>query len=132
MLTYADITDLVKTVERLQILATVDDLTKVLNRRQFLASFETEPKKAINHDRPLSVMMIDADDFKCINDQHGHSAMKCSAPSFARPTWWAASTARNSRPLLPGPISPMQSGPPSDCVGKSRTGRSMSGRLEFA
>ncbi|MBV8192089.1 MAG: diguanylate cyclase [Alphaproteobacteria bacterium] len=73
MLTYADITDLVQTAEQLQILATVDDLTKVLNRRQFLASFESEFNRAISHERPLAVMMIDADDFKRINDEHGHS-----------------------------------------------------------
>jgi diguanylate cyclase (GGDEF)-like protein len=48
-------------------------LTKVLNRRQFLASFEREFNRAISHERPLAVMMIDADDFKRINDQHGHS-----------------------------------------------------------
>src|SRR5215475_6462072 len=73
MLTYADITDLVQTAEQLEILATVDDLTKVLNRRQFLASFEREFNRAISDERPLAVMMIDADDFKRINDQHGHS-----------------------------------------------------------
>jgi diguanylate cyclase (GGDEF)-like protein len=73
MLTYADITDLVQTAEQLHILATVDDLTKVLNRRQFLASLESEFKRAHNQERPLSVMMIDADDFKRVNDQHGHS-----------------------------------------------------------
>jgi diguanylate cyclase (GGDEF)-like protein len=74
MLTYADISDLVQTAEQLQILATVDDLTKLLNRREFLTSFETEFSRALRYERPLSVMMIDADDFKRINDQHGHSA----------------------------------------------------------
>jgi len=73
MLTYADITDLVQTAEQLHILATVDDLTKVLNRRQFLACLESEFKRALSLQQPLSVMMIDADDFKRINDQHGHS-----------------------------------------------------------
>jgi len=74
MLTYADVSDLVQTAEQLRILATVDDLTKLLNRREFLASFQSEFSRALRYERPLSVMMIDADDFKRINDQHGHSA----------------------------------------------------------
>jgi diguanylate cyclase (GGDEF)-like protein len=63
-----------QTAEQLRILATVDDLTKLLNRREFLASFQSEFSRALRYERPLSVMMIDADDFKRINDQHGHSA----------------------------------------------------------
>jgi diguanylate cyclase (GGDEF)-like protein len=74
MLTFADVTELVRTAEQLHTLATVDDLTKVLNRRQFLASLDSEFGRAVSHQLPLSVMMIDADDFKRINDQHGHPA----------------------------------------------------------
>jgi diguanylate cyclase (GGDEF)-like protein len=74
MLTFDDITALVGVADRLRILATVDDLTKFLNRRQFLDSFEAEFKRAQSHGCPLSVMMIDADDFKRINDRHGHAA----------------------------------------------------------
>ena len=55
-------------------LATVDDLTKLLNRRHFLESLKSEFSHAQQYDRPLSVLMIDADDFKRINDRHGHSA----------------------------------------------------------
>jgi diguanylate cyclase (GGDEF)-like protein len=73
MLTYADISELVHTADQLRELATIDDLTKLLNRRQFLASFEDEFSRALRHDRPLSVVMIDADNFKLINDRHGHS-----------------------------------------------------------
>ncbi len=73
MLTYADISELVQTADQLRELATIDDLTKLLNRRQFLASFEDEFSRALRHDRPLSVLMIDADNFKPINDRHGHS-----------------------------------------------------------
>jgi diguanylate cyclase (GGDEF)-like protein len=56
------------------VLATVDDLTKLLNRRHFLESLKSEFSHAQQYDRPLSVLMIDADDFKRINDRHGHSA----------------------------------------------------------
>jgi diguanylate cyclase (GGDEF)-like protein len=72
MLTFADITELVTTAERLRMLATTDDLTKLLNRRHFLASFEQEFVRASRYDRPLAVLMVDADHFKHINDEHGH------------------------------------------------------------
>jgi GGDEF domain-containing protein len=74
MLTFDDITDLVQTTDKLRVLATIDDLTKVLNRRHFLDSLKTEFSRAQRHNRPLAVLMIDADDFKQINDRHGHSA----------------------------------------------------------
>jgi diguanylate cyclase (GGDEF)-like protein len=74
MLTFDDITDLVQASDKLRVLATVDDLTKVLNRRHFLDSLKTAFSRAQHHDRPLAVMMIDADDFKQVNARHGHSA----------------------------------------------------------
>jgi diguanylate cyclase (GGDEF)-like protein len=74
MLTFDDITDLVQTADRLRVLATIDDLTKLLNRRQFMDSLTNAFSQARRHGRPLSVLMIDADDFKRINDRHGHSA----------------------------------------------------------
>jgi GGDEF domain-containing protein len=74
MITFDDITDLVQAADQLRVLATVDDLTKLLNRRHFLVSLKSEFSRAQRHGRPLSVLMIDADDFKRINDRHGHSA----------------------------------------------------------
>jgi diguanylate cyclase (GGDEF)-like protein len=74
MLTFDDITDLVETADRLRVFATIDDLTKLLNRRQFMDLLTTEFGQSQRHGRPLSVLMIDADDFKQINDRHGHSA----------------------------------------------------------
>src|SRR5882757_3970224 len=74
MMTFDDITDLVRVADQLRVLATVDDLTKLLNRRHFLDSLKSEFSRAQRDGRPLSVLMIDADDFKRINDRHGHSA----------------------------------------------------------
>jgi diguanylate cyclase (GGDEF)-like protein len=73
MLTYADVSELVQSADRLRALASMDDLTNLLNRRQFLMSFEEEFRRAVRYERPISVIMIDADDFKSINDRHGHS-----------------------------------------------------------
>lgn len=71
MLTYTDVTEHVHAIEQLRELATVDDLTKLLNRRQFLASLEAEYRRSVLSNANLSVLMIDADNFKQINDRHG-------------------------------------------------------------
>ena len=74
LMTFDDISDFVRAAEQLRDLAGIDELTKLPNRRQFLKSLETEFARVQRFDRPLSVLMIDADDFKLINDRHGHFA----------------------------------------------------------
>lgn len=49
-----------------------DALTGVLNRRQMETVLEQEFLRATRHGWPLSVAFIDLDDFKKINDAHGH------------------------------------------------------------
>ncbi|WPL15996.1 putative diguanylate cyclase YdaM [Thiorhodovibrio winogradskyi] len=53
-------------------LATTDSLTGTLNRRAFLESAEDSWQLAIRHHRPLSLLLIDADHFKQVNDTYGH------------------------------------------------------------
>jgi diguanylate cyclase (GGDEF)-like protein len=53
--------------------ASTDSLTGVSNRRYFLAQAEQELRRSRRFARPLSVMMIDLDHFKKINDTHGHA-----------------------------------------------------------
>lgn len=55
-------------------LATIDPLTELLNRRGFLERCEVERVRAERHDRPLCLLMLDADNFKQINDTYGHEA----------------------------------------------------------
>ena len=57
---------------RLEALATVDDLTGIFNRRHFMDSFRREATRAARYDHPVSLLMIDADRFKLINDNFGH------------------------------------------------------------
>ena len=64
--------ELEKTRAQLHYLATHDSLTAAYNRSYFLSRFEEERQKAQKTGGPLSVMMIDADDFKSINDCYGH------------------------------------------------------------
>ena len=50
-----------------------DHLTGLANRRAFHEAAELEIKRWQRQPRPLSVLMIDADHFKRINDGHGHA-----------------------------------------------------------
>lgn len=51
-----------------------DPLTGIPNRLDLLDRFATELMRARRHERPLAVIMLDLDDFKQINDAHGHLA----------------------------------------------------------
>jgi diguanylate cyclase (GGDEF)-like protein len=53
-------------------LAMTDPLTGLLNRRQVLERAEVEFDHALRAGLPLSVLMIDVDHFKLINDRYGH------------------------------------------------------------
>ena len=54
-------------------LAIHDGLTNAFNRRHFDLLFADEGTRAIRSNSPLSVLMIDADKFKNVNDRHGHA-----------------------------------------------------------
>lgn len=73
MLTYCDITDLVRNAELLEKLATVDSMTGLYNRRHFLTLAEAEWSRFQRYQRPLSMLMIDIDHFKSVNDRYGHA-----------------------------------------------------------
>ena len=53
-------------------LATVDDLTGIRNRRFFMMRFQEEMERGVRYDTPFGLMFVDIDDFKSINDLHGH------------------------------------------------------------
>jgi diguanylate cyclase (GGDEF)-like protein len=53
---------------------TVDPLTGLFNRRQLEQLLERELEFAARSLHPLSIIMVDLDHFKAINDQHGHAA----------------------------------------------------------
>ena len=60
------------TAERLREQAAVDGMTGLYNRRHFSALAEAEWSRAQRYKRPLSLLMVDIDLFKSINDQFGH------------------------------------------------------------
>lgn len=67
-----DVTERQAFERRLLELATIDGLTGALNRRAFLEAAEAAFRMAHRYQRPLTVLMIDADHFKLINDTYGH------------------------------------------------------------
>ncbi|MGB5446535.1 MAG: diguanylate cyclase [Psychromonas sp.] len=76
-----DITDLKKTQKSLEEanrhienLANTDQLTGLNNRRAFHLIADQEIKKARRYKQPLSLLLIDMDYFKQINDNYGHEA----------------------------------------------------------
>jgi two-component system cell cycle response regulator len=57
---------------RLEALLREDTLTGLLNRRAILSQLAGMVSAARRHSHPLSVAILDLDEFKSINDQHGH------------------------------------------------------------
>ena len=54
-------------------LATTDSLTGIFNRREFLRLAEGEVSRSRRYDNPISLIMLDVDHFKHINDRLGHA-----------------------------------------------------------
>ncbi len=64
-------------------LAVLDSLTGSFNRRYAEQRLESEIARSLRHNLPLTVILFDLDDFKKVNDQHGHAAGDCLLKAFA-------------------------------------------------
>jgi two-component system cell cycle response regulator len=62
------------TLEALRRLATRDELTGLLNRREYERILAEEEERSARFGNPLSLVIVDLDRFKAINDLHGHPA----------------------------------------------------------
>lgn len=67
----------------LEKLSFTDELTGVHNRRYFFEKLEQEFSRAKRYNQVFSILMIDIDDFKIINDEHGHPAGDVFLREFA-------------------------------------------------
>ena len=64
--------------------ARTDALTGLLNRRAFMEKAEEALAHAVRYGHPLSLIMIDLDHFKRVNDEHGHAVGDAVLVGFAR------------------------------------------------
>jgi diguanylate cyclase (GGDEF)-like protein len=59
-------------LKRAEALSVTDDLTRVYNSRYLNQALRRETKRSTRSGRPLSLLFIDLDGFKSVNDMHGH------------------------------------------------------------
>ena len=59
-------------VQRAEALSVTDDLTQLYNWRYMQQVLRRETKRALRANRPISLLFVDLDGFKSINDSHGH------------------------------------------------------------
>ena len=59
-------------LKRAEALSVTDDLTRLYNSRYLNLVLRRETKRASRSGRPLSLLFIDLDGFKAVNDTHGH------------------------------------------------------------
>ena len=69
--------------EMVSYLANIDPLTKSLTRRQFFNIAESEFLRFSRYRRPFSVLVLDLDRFKTVNDSYGHHAGDLVLRSFS-------------------------------------------------
>ena len=69
----AGLSQLRRTQDQLAQLATHDPLTSVLNARAFSQELTQELGRNRRYGRPLALIYLDLDDFKKVNDAHGHA-----------------------------------------------------------
>ncbi|MFL0809410.1 MAG: diguanylate cyclase [Agarilytica sp.] len=65
---------LAEQADRYKKISNLDALTKTNNRRYFDKTLPTELDKSLENEDPISLLVIDIDHFKRVNDNHGHAA----------------------------------------------------------
>jgi len=70
--------------ERLHKIATTDDLTQLYNRRHFMKLAKDEVARSLRYQSGFSILMMDVDHFKKVNDTHGHMVGDCVLRSLAK------------------------------------------------
>ncbi len=81
---YRDVTQRKNLERELQRLATTDMLTGIANRRAFLETAESAYAHSCHSGEPLTLLMLDLDHFKTINDRYGHLEGDRALVAFAQ------------------------------------------------
>jgi len=74
----------IKILKRTQDSAILDELTRLRNYRYFQDRLQDEVRRVHRYSAPLSLLMVDADDFKAYNDARGHLAGNVALRRLAR------------------------------------------------
>jgi diguanylate cyclase (GGDEF)-like protein/PAS domain S-box-containing protein len=83
LLAIEDITERKKLEEKLKTLASHDELTGCVNFRSTMEFLENEIARSKRYQKKFSIIMIDIDHFKRINDEYGHLAGNDALAAFA-------------------------------------------------
>lgn len=81
---YRDVTELHRMTEALLHMARTDPLTGIANRRVLMEELGEEYNRARRYGHHLSVLMLDLDHFKQVNDRHGHATGDTVLREFVR------------------------------------------------
>lgn len=69
---YTDIADMKDKIQSLSELVRTDHMTGLFNKRHLLFSLEQELERSIRNQQPTTLVLLDVDHFKQVNDTHGH------------------------------------------------------------